>query len=66
MITIIDIEKAISIIEDSRYTHELWIDFYKDNPEREIEHAKVAGDTNHHIKCVEEYTFVLNLLESLK
>lgn len=60
------IEKAISIIEDSKSSHYSWISFYEKYPDEESKFSATVGGIEWHKSCIEGYNYVTNLLEKLK
>jgi hypothetical protein len=60
----INISKAIEIIESSKRSHQTWLNWYSINPQGEIDYGDIAGNTQHHEICIENYTKVIELLKS--
>lgn len=60
-----DISKAISIVEESRRSHETWIIWYQRHPEDEARYTDTCGETAWHQKAIDGYDHVLKVLKSL-
>ena len=57
------IKKAIKIIKDSKETHVDWANFLSENPEDD--RSEYVGDEKFHRECIEEYNYVLDVLNNL-
>lgn len=66
---IIDIEKAISIIEEDIRIHTNWMEWQEEMPDWEQHEAmavKIVGGPEHHREWIEKYESVRDLLVGLK
>lgn len=69
--SISETERAVAIVEHSRSTHVDWIEHFKECPRGGpgscpicTDDAKIAGDHEHHARCVADYDFVIAQLRA--
>lgn len=60
------IEKIKQTLERSLGTHIRWLEFYRQNPERETEYEEIAGNKKHQEDCIGRYEEALKALALLQ
>lgn len=61
----ISIDTAIEYLENARYSHQYYIN-HPEKDARSIDKASGNVSMEHHVACVERYTAIIELLESMR
>lgn len=61
------IDEAIKHMDEARESHQLWIEYYADNPELEkTDLIQTTGNTEHNQRWVDRYDKTIKILLELK